>query len=213
LSIALVGCGGNGKDDDTAPDASCDDIVTERLGSVSVEEWPAGLAEVIPTYDGLGGRWTATATSDSADSTLCNGTLALKFTNHSREDLQVVREGWTSTTLTCGCLTDPQYPDDTSFDVLAIDDGFQFYVESFGDPALNGVTLTGSGKLFGAGAPMDFRACAVDDVDPVLQSAYDQVTTVLRVIDGVMTGTLVLVPTSGAVETCELTDFALVEPL
>ena len=40
-------------------------------------------------------------------------------------------------------------------------------------------TIPGSGALFGPGQPMSFRACAVDDVDPILQSAYDRVTAVL----------------------------------
>lgn len=213
LSIALVGCSGKGKDDDSAPDASCDDIVTERLGAVSVDEWPAGLAEAIPDFELIGGRWSATATSDSTAATACSGTIALKFTTETREDLLVVREPWSSPTLPCGCQSDPSFPSDNTLDVVALTENFSFYVETFGDPALNARTVPGAGALFGPGEPMSFRGCAVDDVDPILQSAYDQVTTVLRVTGGVLSGTLVLAPVSGAVETCELTDFKLVEAL
>lgn len=205
LSMALWGCSGKSKDDDTAAgSATCDDIVTERLGGVSVDEWPAGLAEAVPVYNGLDGRWTATSS--------CGEDITVKFTRDTQEDLLVVREPWTTTTLQCGCSTDPSFPDDTSFDVVALHENFSFYVESFTDPALSARTIVSSGALYGTGEPLIFRACGLDDVDPILQSRFDQVTTILRVdASGVMTGTLVLVPVDGAVETCELTDFQLIE--
>jgi hypothetical protein len=204
LSVVLWGCSGKNKDDDSAPDASCDDIVTERLGSVAATEWPAGLAEAVPTYNDTGGRWTATSS--------CGGEIAVKFTRVSQEDLLVVREPWTTTNLPCGCITDPNHPDDTAFDVVALHENYAFYVESFDDPALNAQTIVSSGALYGPGEPLQFRACGFDNVDPYLQSRYDQITTVVRVdAGGVMSGTLVLAPIDGPVETCELTGFVLVE--
>jgi hypothetical protein len=211
LSIALIGCSGKNKDADSAPDATCNDIVTERLGAVPVNEWPAGLTEAIPFYNAVGGRYTATATSDAVAATPCSGEIAVKLTNKSQEELLVVREPWTTPNLPCGCITDPQFPSDNTFDVVALHEDFQFYVEEFGDPSLHARTITGGGALYGLGEPMSFRSCGVDDVDPYLQSVYTQVTTVLRSIGGVLSATLVLFPLEGTVETCELTDFELVE--
>lgn len=203
------GCSGNkdaGDDSGGAP-PSCDDLATSPLGQVDVNDWPAGLADVLTPFDNIAGRWEATSS--------CGSVVAVKFVTTTRESLDVVTTPWTPVpSLSCGCTADPSFGDDTKYNPVAFDPSFEFYVEVFDDPALDGRTIPSSGALFPPTAPFVFRGCGVDDVDPVLLSAYDQVSTVLRVLpSGEMTGSLVLTPKEGDPTVCELSDFTLVEAL
>lgn len=204
LCSLVLGCSGDGKDGDDPP-PSCEVVVTAPLTEVDATTWPAGLTDAIPDYNALAGRWTATSS--------CGGEVALKFVTRPQEELLVVQEPWV-TTQPCGCTTDPSFEADSAYNAVAIHESFEFYVETFPDPALDGITIPSSGALFGPGSPLTVRACGVDDVDPVLQSVYDQVTTIVRVDAAIgMTGSLVLTPKEGEVEICELSGFTLVEAL
>jgi hypothetical protein len=202
LLLGAVACTGKDKDDGTQAGNDCDSIETAPLAQVEATQWPAGLTDAIPVYNDLGGRWTA--------SNSCGEPIAIKFVTRPQEELEVVQTPY-NTTERCGCPTDPKYLDDTQYDVVALHDNFDFFVEVFDDPGLAGQTIKAAGALYGPGEPMTVRACGVDDVDPILQSAYDQVTTILRVEGGAMTGSLVLAPAEGEPVVCDLSDFVLVE--
>lgn len=205
LALAAA-CGGNDDTTDTDPPPSCDEIVTAPLGQVPVGEWPSGLAEAIPDYTGIGGRY-------DVDTACSDGTLSLKLTPTSEEELQVVQQPWTSSTLTCGCVTDPLYADDTKYEVLARFEGFDVFVEQFGEPGVDNQSIAAAGSLFGGSAPMSFRACGSLNVNPILGSVYEQVSAVIRLEGGAFTGELVLARTDGTVETCDLSEWELVEGL
>jgi hypothetical protein len=204
LLLGAVACSGNDKDDGTQVGNDCDSIETAPLSQVEATEWPAGLTDAIPVYNSLGGRWTA--------SNSCGGEIAVKFVPRPQEELEVVTSPY-NTTERCGCPTDPKYLDDTKYDVVALHSNFDFYVETFDDPGLAGQTILSGGALYGPGEPMTVRACGIDDIDPILQSAYDQATTIVRIENGAITGSLVLAPATGEPVVCDLTNFTLVEAL
>lgn len=206
LGAVIGGCGGD-KDETPDPDAvSCEGLATEPLSRVEVTRWPAGLTEALPLYDTLDGRWEASSS--------CGGLLTLKFLSVPREELEVVTAPYEAGSSNCGCVWDPELGSDEQYPMAAISRGFEYYVEVFDDPALDGRTLEGEGVLFGSGAPVAFRGCAHDDVDPILQSVYDQVATIVRIDpNGVLSGSLVLTPVNSEPEVCELTGFSLVEAL
>jgi hypothetical protein len=203
---ALIGCGGD-KDQGTDPDAvSCEGLATSVLGQVESTRWPAGLADALPRYDLLDGRWEASSS--------CGGLLTLKFVSVPREALEVVTSPYTAESSNCGCVADPEFGADEQYPMAAVSPDFEYFVEVFEDPALDGQTLRGEGVLFGTGAPISFRGCARDDVDPILQSQYDQVAAIVRIDNaGQLSGTLVLEPLEGEPEECTLSGFRLIEAL
>lgn len=206
LALALWACGGDKETTPTDGDAgTCDEIVTAPLTEVPATEWDPALGPALEDYDGLSGRWNV--------KNECGGaTVGIKLVAKDRETLELVTEPWTSTTITCGCANDPLYGDDTDFAPLAFFEGFEFYVETFDDPGVQGQTVIGSGGVF-SGGPFSVRSCAVQNIDPILGSAWDQMTAIVRVEGGTIVGTLVLATDEGTVETCSLTDWDLVEAL
>lgn len=198
--LLLAACSGGGDDETTEPFATCDEIVAAPLPEVEATAWPDGMAEAIGTYNSLAGRWEATSS--------CGGTVALKFVTPTQEELQVVTESWSTPGLSCGCVTDPAFADDTAYDVIALHENFEFFVEAYDDPGLDAKNVMAAGALYGPGAPLEFRACGTTNIDPLLASEYEQATTVLRVESGgTMTGTLVLARTDGTKDTCDLSSF------
>ncbi|MEZ4237686.1 MAG: hypothetical protein R3F59_16370 [Myxococcota bacterium] len=204
LALVSAGCSGKGKDADTAGEPSCDGLTTNVLGQVEVTQWPAGLSDVLVPYDGLEGRYQVSST--------CGGLVTIKIVAVPREELQVVTSPYAAGSSGCGCTFDPDYGDDAQYPMGAITETFDFYVDSYEDPALDGQTLHGQGVLYGTSAPFLFRGCALDDVDPVLQSAYDQVGGIVRITDaGELEGAIILRPLNGEAEVCELGGFDKVE--
>jgi hypothetical protein len=206
LLLAILGCGGN---DDTGTHSGdpggCLSIVTEPLGSVPATEWDPDLGPAMETYDGLAGRWTA--------ETDCGlGRIGLKFVNRAREELEVVREPY-PTSLPCGCDNDPDFGADSAYAPLALFTDFEFYVETWDDPGVEGQNVISAGGLFDASAPFQVRACGRQSIDPYLGSEWDALTTFLRVTGGTLGGTVLLSKDSGETSACALSDFVLVEAL
>lgn len=204
-ALLLWGCNGDSGTTDTDGAAgTCDEIEVEPLTSVPATEWDPALSAAFVDYDSLAGRWNAVDA--------CGGTVGIKILTPDRETMDIVTQPWTTERLICGCVNDPLYGDDTQFTPLATFDGFQFYIETFDDPGVQGQTIVGSGSLFGD-APFTVRGCAVTNIDPALGSAWDQVTAILRVEGGVPTGALVLANKEQEVTSCALTDWQLVQKL
>jgi hypothetical protein len=202
--LVVVGCsGGDGGGGNTNDALTCDDIEKAPLTSVPSTEWPDGLDEAILDYQDFGGRYEV--------SNSCGDSFAVKLTAPPFDTLEVVTEQWQTTTERCGCLSDPNYPDDTQFDVVALVSGFEVFVESWPDPALNGKLIVGGGAVYSPDEELFLRACGTLDVDPYLQSLYDQVGAVIRITQsGAIEGTLTLAPLDGsAVQTCQLSNFNL----
>jgi hypothetical protein len=199
LCVVALGCGGD-KDTETPGDPNlCNDLVAEPLPTVPATDWPAGLDAAMPEYVEIGGRYTVTSS--------CGQVLTVKLTRQEQDQLKVVTSPFPEGAGDCGCTADPNYGDDTEYDVIALFEDFEIYVESFEDPALDSATFENDGALFGPGSPMLVRFCVTEDVDPVLNSAYDQVSIVLRVEGGSLNGALVLTPFEGEPEVCELSGF------
>jgi hypothetical protein len=214
LALLLLVTACHGKDDTTtgpAPQATCDDLTAEPLGSVPVEEWPEGFPDALERYRDLGGRYDATL-----DEACGGGTVGIKLIPRGQEELLLVTEPWpAASVLTCGCVTDPVYEDDTAYDIAAQIPEFEIFVETFGEVGLDNQNLVGSGALFNpsAAAPA-MRACGTKDVNPILGSIYEQFTVIVRVEDsGLLTGTITLAQTDGTNSSCDLTDWELVEGL
>lgn len=211
--LLLPACGGDKDDDTTGPDpqASCDDLTAEPLGTVPVEEWPAGFPEALEMYRDLGGRYDATLSEACG-----GGTVGIKLIPRGQEELLLVTEPWPSAAvLTCGCVTDPNYSDDTAYDIAAQIPEFEIFIETFGEVGLDNQNLLGAGALFNPSAEAPtLRACGTKDVNPILGSIYEQFTAIVRVEDsGLITGTLTLAKTDGTNETCELEGWDFVSPL
>ncbi len=203
----LVACNGD-KDEGThsGDPSGCDALVTEPLPSVPATEWDPDLGPAMATYDSLGGRWTATADCEGV------GEIGLKFLKRSRDELQVVREGYPPG-LPCGCDNDPDFGADADFGPLATFTDFEFYVETWNDPGVQGQTVISAGGLFAADDPFQVRACGRTTIDPYLGSQWDYLTTILRVSGGNLEGAIVLSNDAGESTTCALTGFDLVEAL
>lgn len=199
----LAACAGPASTDGTVTDDGCDDIVTAPLGSVPVEEWPQGTPDAMETFLSVDGRWEA----DNS----CGLPTAIKITTGPQDQLQLVQEPW-PLTRDCGCLTDPSFAPDSKYELVALHDSFEFFVETFDDPGVQGQTLAGSATLFTPGEALRMRGCAVTDIDPALGSAYEQLTTILRIEQGGnMSSDLVLAKEDGTVEVCTLSNFTLVD--
>ena len=202
---ALWACSGGDDPTGTTEAGSCDGIATSPLAEVSSEAWPDGTAEAIETYRTVDGRYETTNS--------CGYPTAIKLTTHiaGEEALQLVTEPW-PVSRDCGCLTDPNFAPDSKYGLVALHDEFQFFVETFDDPGVQGQTLVGDGALFTPGEPMRFRGCATTNIDPLLESRYEQLTTIFRIeLGGTLSADLVLATPEGEVEVCSLSGFVKIE--
>lgn len=202
-ALAFVACkdnGGNETGTNTgAP--SCDDVVTQPLAEVPSTQWPTGLDQAILDFQDFSGPYTV--------SNSCGDNLTVKLTAPSFETLVVVTTPWATENLKCGCLNDPQYPDDTEMEAVALLEGFEVFIDSWPDPGVDGQRVIGAGALYAPTSDLEFRACGVKDIDPYLQSAFEQVGAIIRMPQsGGLEGTLTLAPLDGsAVQVCQLTNF------
>lgn len=207
VALVLGACGNKDQGDTgTGPaGAGCDQIETKPLVEVPSTEWPLGLDAAILEYQDFSGNYTV--------SNSCGDNLTVKLTAPAFETLQVVLTPWTTTRERCGCVNDPDYPDDTQLDPVALLDNFEFYIDEWPDLGVSGQTVVGSGALYGPDEELEFRACGLRDVDPVLQSAYDQIGAVVRIpAGGQFEAAITLAPLDGSeVVTCNFTNFNLQE--
>ncbi|MEQ1569823.1 MAG: hypothetical protein ABMA64_29575 [Myxococcota bacterium] len=198
--MTVVGCNGKGDDTDTAGDPDlCGDLATAPLPTVAATEWPTGLTEVMPNYREISGRYSTTSS--------CGAVLTVKVTAEPESGLEVVTTPYPAGAGGCGCTTDPSYGDDAALGAIALVDTFEFYVEEYADPALDGESFDLTGALFPPTADVQFRGCAEVDVDPVLVSAYDRVSIAVRMTGGSLNGSVTLTPAEGDPEVCDLGGF------
>lgn len=199
VAAALAAACGGDDTTDTAGDPDLCTLQTSPLPTVEVTDWPEGLSEVAPLYDGVSGRYSVTSS--------CGDVLIVKIIHPDREQLEVVTTGYPAGAGGCGCAADPDYADDAAYGPVATFTDVQLYVESYPDTSLNARTLDGAGALFAPDDPMQLRFCMHDDIDPVLLSAYDQLDISIRLEAGALTGKLVFTDAAGAVTDCSLSGF------
>jgi hypothetical protein len=197
--VAAVACNGRKDSTDTGGDPDLCTLSTGALPTVPATDWDPGLGPAMEVYDAVGGRYSLTSS--------CGDVLSAKILHQDREQLQVVTAGYPAGAGGCGCTVDPDNGDDSLYGPIATFTEFEFYMETYPDPALNSVTLTGTGALFDEGAPFQMRFCATQDIDPILNSAYDVASIVLRSAGGALSGSIVLTTEAGDVETCTLQGF------
>ncbi|MBX2798131.1 MAG: hypothetical protein KTR31_10690 [Myxococcales bacterium] len=207
MVVFAAACSGGDATDDVPDARTCDDVTTEAVGTIPVDQWPEGVQEAFDNYDGVEGRWEV--------SNSCGADTAIKITTFSREELELVTDPWPST-LNCGCVTDPSFSADSKYDVVGTYPRFEFFVESFEDPAVDnkGLSLTnddGIATAFAPGSPMGFRGCLTTTVDPLLGSEYEQYTAIVRRTGGSLSVDLILAREDGSFDQCELSNFVLVE--
>lgn len=205
VTLLAWGCGGDDEPTTTDPDAgTCNELDKAPMSQVPATEWDPGLGDAFDDFELLAGRWNV--------SNECGGIVGIKITTPDRESMDIVTSTWTTPSLFCGCVNDPEYADDTKYDPIATFDGFEFYIETFDDPGVQGQNIVGSGSLF-SGAPFTVRGCAVKDIDPAFGSAWDQMTAIIRIENGEPTGSLVLATNEQQVTTCKLSNWQLVQKL
>jgi hypothetical protein len=207
LLLAVLGCGGDddGGSDSGSDAAGCATLETAPLGTVPATEWDPGLPPAMDAFESLSGRWTA--------ATDCGlGTIGIKLVGGTRDDLQVVTTPY-APGYDCGCVTDPAFGPDTDYGPIATFTGLSVYLETWDDPGVQGQSVDNGGALYGAGAPFEVRACGRQDIEPYLLSAWDSLTTVVRVTGGTLEGTVRLATDEGETSVCALTDFQFVEGL
>lgn len=205
LLLGFLGCGGDDTDTHSGGPSGCDALVSEPLGQVPATEWDPDLGPAMATYDELAGRWTA-------DTSCGIGRVGIKFVTHTRDELEVVREPYPAG-VPCGCTIDPSFGPDGTYGPLATFTDLEFYVETWDDPGVQGQNVIASGALYASDDPFQVRACGTQTIDPYLGSAYDDLTTIVRVGGGALSGAIVLTTLTGESSTCDLTDFELVEAL
>jgi hypothetical protein len=135
--------------------------------------------------------------------------VIVKFAHPPQDQLEVVIEPWPDVSgLPCGCTVDPEYPDDPALELVMLHHDLDVYVDNFGDPGIDDVTLPTEGALYVPGQPLEFRSCANTNVDPLVGSLYSNMSYVVRVpADGPLEMDIVLFDESGGSLVCELTDF------
>jgi hypothetical protein len=204
LLLTWFACNGKDATTDSADGAECS-LVSDPLGTVPATEWNPDLGAAMATYDGLAGRWTADTDCDL-------GTVGFKFVVRSRDELEVVKEGYPAG-LPCGCDGDPAFGTDSDYSPIATFADFEFFVETWDDPGAQSQNVISGGALFDTAAPFQIRACGRMTIDPVLGSQWDTLTTILRVSNGALSGAVILSDDEGQAESCELSGFELVEAL
>jgi hypothetical protein len=207
--VSAVACSGGDETTEPQPTPTCDDLTSAPLSGVPVTDWPDGLPEALATYDAVGGVYEATLSEECG-----GGPVTVKLVPRTQEDLLIVTEPWpAASVLTCGCVTDPRFEDDTTYDIAALIPEFDFYIQFFGDPGIDNQNVVGSGALFSPSAPLTLRECGTMNVDANLGSIYEQFTTIFRVEAGVYTGAITLAKTDGTNVACEITDWEFIEGL
>lgn len=204
--LAFLGCGKKDDGDHSGdPVAGCAALQSAPLSSVSANEWPPDLGPTLASYDGLAGRWTA-------QSDCGQGAVGVKLVPLPRDTLEVVTAPYPASA-PCGCIVDPEFGPDGAYGQLATFDGLQVYVETWDDPGVSGRNLVAAGGLFDAASPFQVRACARDNIDPYLQSAWDNVNVVVRQAGGDLEMAIELTNDDGTSDVCHLTGFSFVEGL
>jgi hypothetical protein len=173
--IALVGCGGD--DDDTGITETCDDRVTSPLTDVPNADWPDGLDAAITAYKSLAGTWEGSNCYDDSQ------TVLIKIVTIPIEEIDIITSG-ISSEVPCGCVNDPSYGHDGTMSPVAIVPEIQVSIEVEDevsiDPGIDNQTFQMSGGMFGANQSLLYRACATTNIEPYLESDYDQVAAQFR---------------------------------
>jgi len=176
VAVALIGCGG-GKDEDSGNTESCEDRVLTPLGDIPNEEWPEGLDASIEAYKALGGTWEGENCAND------EFIVSVKVVTAEIGDIEVITSGVSSTT-PCGCLNDPEFSHDSAYNLVAIAPDLEVSLEmkdeEVMDPGLDNRTFTLSGGMYGADQTLLYRACSSEFIDPVYESAFDQVAVIFR---------------------------------
>ena len=178
MLIALVGCSG-GDDDDTGTTETCDDRVTSPLTDVPNADWPDGLDAAITAYKSLAGTWEASNCYDDSQ------TVTIKIVTVPIEEIDIITSG-VSSAVPCGCVNDPSYGHDGTMSPVAIVPEIQVSIEvdvdddDSIDPGIDNQTFQMAGGMFGANQDLLYRACASANIEPFLESDYDQVAVLFR---------------------------------
>ena len=196
LLWTLVACGG---DDETETPPTCS-IATEPLSAVPADQWDPGMGAAVDGYVTVAGNWDV-----GTDCPI--GATTIVITAPPEEQIGVVTtpppEG-----AVCGCASDPDFDDDGAYGPIGTFANLTMFVESWDDPGLQAATATGSGALFGEGAPYQVRGCASANIDPVKNSAYDSFEVLFRLDRGSLSGSVVLHTDAGGTESCSLTGWS-----
>lgn len=175
LLLLATACGGNAEDTDPNGSGSCN-WPTERLSAIPVDDWPAGLAEALPFYQGLGGVYYA---DDCVDPGIEH---EIMITRVPQEELRVITSPPPSGS-DCGCALDPHYPGDASMKPVALIPSMDVFIGGTLDPGgPPGRAYDMSGALFAHGEDLALRVCATRHIDPAEESPYDDVWFFLRVL-------------------------------
>ena len=169
----FVACGGNSDTDDTGPTASCDDQLTDEIVDLAPEEWPAGLSESMEPLKTLEGLYTATSCIKDAPD------VQIKILDVARapDDVTVVTRAAPSS-VPCGCGSDPNFPANNAMDLVGTFPAYTLTITPDPDhpidPGVDGQPLLLDGAFFGGTQGLMFRACAIENIAPVLASDNDR---------------------------------------
>lgn len=201
--VGLAGCGGR-EPFDTGPFATCEDMGTDPISSIPVDEWPAGLDVQVDQYGIIPGIYTADACG--------TGPINVKlFQLPSIENVEVVTET-VDPALECGCRTDEGLEGtDNALGAYAYASGAIGFFDHPGDlldPAVDGENFEMTWAFLPSSTGYMFRGCGVTSV----VGEYDAATVAIRIANnGLMSGTLEATGGDGEPYSCELTNFVLVD--
>ena len=209
LGIVAFGCGGDDEGTNTQALACENSIEVMPLGSVPQTEWPDGVAEGIDNYLAIGGTYSVTNSCGGGSTTI---TITTSTQELLSSEMDVITTPWPGTR-DCGCLTDSKFPSDSRLNAVAMHDKIEFFIRDFDDPGVAGVSLVDGGSvvMYAPGDPVELRACINTFIDPLIGSAYETYTALIRMEPSGMTVDLVFATEEGEVTTCNLSGFSRIE--
>ena len=176
LVLGMISCGG-GDSEDSGITETCEDRTTTPLTDLPSDQWPAGLDAAVTAYKNLSGTWEAASCFDESQ------TVTIKIVAVPIEEIDIITAG-ISSEVPCGCVNDPSYGHDGTYNPVAIVPEIQVSLEMEDeegiDPGIDNQTFQLAGGMFGPDQPIMYRGCASDTIEPYLESAYDQVAVAIR---------------------------------
>jgi hypothetical protein len=209
-SFLLLGACSGGGDPTTPPAPACDDLQTAALGTISVEEWPAGTNDSLSIVERIDGRYKVADSCQPGVQSYVKLLLA-NGAEMNREAVQLVTQPYSESP--CGCTTDDAYGPDSDYTLVGVHDPSTFFLEDpwFVDTTTGAdanVTVDIPLVIFGESS-LVARSCSSYNIEPFQSGVYDSLDLVFRIeAGGVFSATYSLVTVDGeAGESCEITDF------
>lgn len=196
--LLFVACkGGPAEDTD---EVDCTQVGTVKLATLSVPEWPPGMAEAVEAYEGLEGSWTAEACGEPINVVI--RTIA------DSADIDVVTTPLPAPN-DCGCTHDPANPSDDALDPIGYTE-IDLAVSGYPHPGFseeNAGNVQNVPVALFADPGMRVRGCINHLVPPILLLDFTDNLITIRTGSSGVSGNVSLTGDGVSPSTCTLTNW------